>query len=183
MPHEPAQSGRGTPEGGGPGPTDASGHRSRWEQRAGFTVFFDVCTEEGPRALWQTRLYHDETDEETSLEGIEPTGWAAWILDRVRASGETATASPQSALGPERGEPDATPASPSACRLTVEIVDVRVVRKTPSATAAAGEEVRVAIGLKVLGLTRLERMLGAAVIDAILGSPGRGDAASDLDRP
>lgn len=175
---EPAQPGRGRPGGGGPGATDVPGHRSSWEQRAGFTVFFDVRTEEGPRALWQTRLYHDETDEETSLEGIEPTGWASWILDRLRASGETATPSPQSALSPERGEPDATPTSPSACRLTVEVVDARVVRET-----AAAEDAQVAISLKVIGLSPLERLLGAAVIDAMLGSPGRGDTASDLDRP
>jgi hypothetical protein len=51
--------------------------RPSWRQHAGFSVFFDRS--EGKPEEWQTRIYHDESDEEAILQGADVEGCVEWI--------------------------------------------------------------------------------------------------------
>ena len=68
----------------------------QWQQRAGFSVFFDVQSP-GPggpgEVRRRTRLYHEETGEEVVFPGWGVTDWMKWMLDRLgSAAGGTVTA-------------------------------------------------------------------------------------------
>jgi hypothetical protein len=53
------------------GPAGDATH-GQWEQRAGFSVFFDVQPGEPGEPRRRTRLYHEETGDETTFPGGEP---------------------------------------------------------------------------------------------------------------
>lgn len=102
----------GLADGGQPsGPSDVV--PGRWQQRAGFSVFFDALPT-GPGGSGQlrrrTRLYHEETGNETTLRGWEPTHWVRWMLDRLGSA-----------------QPPSEPAGAAASLVSMEIVDVRLV--------------------------------------------------------
>lgn len=82
----------------------------RWAQRAGFSVFFDVQPGEPGEPLRRTRLYHEESGNETTFSGWEPTDWARWLLDRLRSA-----------------QPPSEPAGAHASLVSMEIIDGRVV--------------------------------------------------------
>jgi hypothetical protein len=71
-----------------PGPAGET-VRDRWEQRSGFSVFFDIQLD-GPGR--RTRIYHEETGAETTLTSFEPTAWVSWMLERLRSTQPPAAA-------------------------------------------------------------------------------------------
>ncbi len=118
----------------------------RWQQRAGFSVFFDVQPgEPGQR----TRLYHEETGDEITLSGCEPTGWVRWMLDRLGSAQSEATGT-------------------TAAVVTMEIIDARLTGDpAPGGSDSVGEELQ----LRVTGIAELHRALGAKVVGVLFG-PG-----------
>ncbi len=129
----------------------------RWQQRAGFSVFFDAQTT-GPSGSGElrrrTRLYHEETGNEATLRGWEPADWVRWMLDR---------------LGSAR--PPSGPAGAPASVVSVEIVDVRL---AGDAAAREGDDTvadtaAVELRLRVTGLAELRRTLGAKVAAVLFG--------------
>lgn len=56
-----------------------------WQQHAHFLVFFDYLEGEGSwqTRVWQTRTYHDESDEEKMFEGVNPEPWVSWIMEKA----------------------------------------------------------------------------------------------------
>ena len=117
--------------------------RAKARQLAGFTVFFDSL-EESDRTpgAWQVRVYHDETGDEVSLDGAQPGPWVTWILDKALAV---------------RG--------PALHQLVVTIEGAREL-----APSADDEQTRaVEVTLRVDGLPELERALGRATVEAVLG--------------
>lgn len=127
----------------------------QWTQRAGFSVLFDVVV--GPTAdeLWRTRIYHDETGEETELVGPVAAHWPRWLLDRLEPYGPA-----------DRG--DRVPTGPETVlhEVAIEIVDVRILSRTPETGRI--ERVRLEADLRIDGLAELERRLGAAVLERAL---------------
>ncbi|MGH3773800.1 MAG: hypothetical protein ACRDRW_20820 [Pseudonocardiaceae bacterium] len=55
----------------------------RWRQHAAFSVFVDSLADDAGRPVWRTRLYHEETGEETTVPGSAPLDWVRWIADRM----------------------------------------------------------------------------------------------------
>jgi hypothetical protein len=126
----------------------------RWTQRAGFSVLFDVAV--GPtNELWRTRIYHDESGQETELIGKIAARWPRWMLDRLESSGQAAP-----------GERVATGPTSVAHEVAVEIVDLRILSRTPEPDHI--ERVRIQADLRISGLAELERRLGAAVLERAL---------------
>ncbi len=118
----------------------------RWQQRAGFSVFFDVQPgEPGQR----TRLYHEETGDEITLSGCEPTGWVRWMLDRLGSAQSEATGT-------------------TAAVVTMEIIDARL---TGDPAPGGSDRVGVELQLRVTGIAELHRALGAKVVGVLFG-PG-----------
>jgi len=146
----------GPADGGQPsGPADVA--PGRWQQRAGFSVFFDLrpTTPGGPdEPRRRTRLYHEETGDETTFRGWEPTDWVRWMLDRLGSA-----------------QPPSEPAGATASLVSMEIVDVRLVGDpTPRADDDA---VAVELQLRVTGMAELRRTLGARVVGVLFGPSPR----------
>jgi hypothetical protein len=142
----------GLADGGQPsGPSDAE--PGRWQQRAGFSVFFDAqpAGPGGPGGLRRrTRLYHEETGNETTFRGWEPADCVRWMLDRL------GSAQPPS-------EPDGAPAS----LVSMEIVDVRPVGDP--VPPAGDDSVAVELRLRVTGVAELRRTLGTRMVGVWFG--------------
>ncbi len=142
--------GNGSADGG-----QRSGHAddaapSRWRQRAGFSVFFDLQPS-GPGELRRrTRIYHEETGDETTFPGDEPADWVRWMLGRL------GSADPVSGAG-----------GPVASVVTMEIIDVRLTGDP----APGDDSVGVELQLRVTGIAELHRALGARVVGVLVG-PG-----------
>jgi hypothetical protein len=137
------------------GPADAL--PDRWQQRAGFSVFFDIQSpgpsRPGDRRL-RTRLYHEETGDDTMLRGWGPTGWVKWMLDR---------------LGSAR--PPSESADAAASLVSMEIIDARLVGDP---TPGAGDDVTaVELKLRVSGMAELNRTLATRVVGVLFGSDSR----------
>ena len=130
------------------GPDDDAMPR-RWQQRAGFSVFFDGQPGQSGQ---RTRLYHEETGDEITFPGYEPTDWVRWMLDR---------------LGSAQPASEATGAAASV--VTMEIIDARLIGDP--APAAEGDSVAVELQLRVTGIAELHRALGAKVVGVLFG-PG-----------
>jgi hypothetical protein len=80
--------------------------RPSWHQHAGFSLFIDR-SESRPEE-WQTRIYHDESDEEVVLPGADLKKSLNWIaqhaevpVERVEAPVETPAARPAGEEPPE----------------------------------------------------------------------------------
>src|SRR5260370_827112 len=78
--------GNGPADGGPPfSPADDATPR-QWQQRAGFSVFFDIQPG-GPGELRRrTRLYHEETGDEATFPDAGPADWVRWMLDRLASA-------------------------------------------------------------------------------------------------
>lgn len=158
----------GLADGGQPSaPSDVA--PGRWQQRAGFSVFFDAQAT-GPGGSGElrrrTRLYHEETGNETTLRGWEPTDWVRWILDRLGSA-----------------QPPSAPAGAAASLVSMEIVDVRLVgdpeprseavqdRGDPQgASPRRGDDtVAVELQLRVTGMAELRQTLRAKVVGVLFG--------------
>jgi hypothetical protein len=50
-----------------------------WRQQAGFTLFFDYQKGEEGVQEWRTRVYHDESGEETQFSTLSPKSWLDWM--------------------------------------------------------------------------------------------------------
>ena len=160
----------GLADGGQPSaPSDVPG---RWQQRAGFSVFFDAHTT-GPGGSGElrrrTRLYHDETGNETTLRGWEPTDWVRWVLDRLGSA-----------------QPPSASAGATVSLVSMEIVDVRLVGdpefrrevvQDPGGLQGASlrggrggdDTVAVELRLRVTGMAELRQTLRAKVAGVLFG--------------
>lgn len=65
-----------------PSPTDTK--PEGWRQVAGFSLFFDTIVHDSGEQEWQTRLYHEETYQDTLLASIETAVWADWIVTHAQ---------------------------------------------------------------------------------------------------
>lgn len=124
-----------------------------WTQRAGFSVLFDHTA--AADDVWRTRIYHDETGQETVLAGADALRWPRWILARL-----TPHRKPD---GEYAGWPSASDPAATVHDVAVEIVEVRLLDR--SAEAADIERARVVVDVRVRGLAALEQRLGTAVIE------------------
>jgi hypothetical protein len=138
-----------------PGPADAIS--DRWRQRAGFSVFFDVRSSgrggPGDRRR-RTRLYHEETGDETMLPGWGPTDWVKWMLDRLSAA-----------------RPPSEPAGEAVSVVSMEIIDARLVEDP--AAGPRDDTVAVELQLRVSGMAELNRTLAARMVGILFGSDPR----------
>jgi hypothetical protein len=134
----------------------------RWQQQAGFSVFFDTAPP-GPNEEtgWRTRLYHEETGDETTfgvealdtIIGSSPSaGWTRWILDRLRTAAAPA------------GPVDPSPSTVSM--VSMQIIDARLVDDRP---VTGGSDVWVELHLRVKGMADLNKALGAEVVGVVFG--------------
>ena len=124
----------------------------RWEQRAGFSVFFDVQPSGPGELLPRIRLYHEETGDETTFSGWEPAGWVRWMLGRLRSA-----------------QPPSGPAGEPASLVSMEIIDVRLAGD--QAPGPEDDSVAVELRLRVSGMAGLHRTLAARVVGVLFG-PG-----------
>ena len=62
---------------------DPADNRGRRRQQAGFSIFVDQVVDSEGRQHRETRLYHAESGIETTLAGVCPEAWVAWILERI----------------------------------------------------------------------------------------------------
>jgi len=147
MANGPADSGQPSAPSGKPAP-------GRWEQRAGFSVFFDVQPGGPGELLRRTRLYHEETGDETTFSGWEPTDWVRWMLDRLRSA-----------------QPPSEPAGEPASLVSMEVIDVRLVGD--QARGPEDDTVAVELQLRVSGMAELHRTLAARVVGVLFGPEPR----------
>lgn len=130
--------------------TEARDTPDRWHQVAGFSVFFDSRSGLPGELCSRTRLYHEESAEQTTVVGDEPTAWMAWILDRVRSA-----------------RPLSEPLQDAQVSLvSMEVVDVRM---AGDADGVGGDSARVELRLRVIGLDELHRAVGARVVGVLFG--------------
>jgi hypothetical protein len=128
--------------------SDGDAAPDRWQQQAGFSVFFDVQSRPPGEPGGRTRLYHEETGDEATFPGCEPADWVRWMLNRLRS------------VQPASGT------TPSV--VTMEIIDARLVG---DAMPGDGDDsVGVELQLRVTGMTELHRALGARVVGILFGS-------------
>jgi hypothetical protein len=122
----------------------------RWHQDAGFSVFFESRSGLPGELRSRTRLYHEESAQETIVVGSDPTAWVSWMLDRV------GSATPLS--GPVQ---DAL-----ASLVSLEIIDARMLGEP---NGVSDDSVRVELRLRVTGLDELHRAVGARVVGVLFG--------------
>ena len=147
----------GPADGGQPSGPAGEQVSGRWQQRAGFSVFFDV----GPTGPGEpgelrrrARVYHEETGDETTFRGWGPTDWVRWMLDRLWSA-----------------RPPSEPAGAAASLISMEIIDVRLVGDP--APGADDDTVAVELQLRVTGMAELNRTLGARVVGVLFGPESR----------
>lgn len=122
----------------------------RWHQDAGFSVFFDSRSGLAGELRSRTRLYHEESAEETVVVGNEPAAWVNWILDRARSA------------EPRSDHVQDAQVSP----VSMEIIDARIVGDQ---NGVSDDSVRVELRLRVTGLDELHRAVGARVVGVLFG--------------
>lgn len=122
-----------------------------WRQQAGFSVFFDTRPGLPGQLRWRTRLYHEESADESTFLGNEPTGWVRWMLDRLGSA-----------------QPRLQPVDSPVSLVSMEIIDAQLIGD-PKGTG--DDFVKVELQLRVTGLDELHRALGAKVVGVLFG-PG-----------
>ncbi len=122
----------------------------RWRQHAGFSIFFDSVAGDADGPVWRTRLYHEETGDETTMPGGVLSDWVRWIVDRA---------------GPVPDLSDVSGAGPGT--LSVEVLSARIV--AGPAIDDGVENLRVEAELRVSGLSALRWALPATVIEVVFG--------------
>lgn len=91
----------------------------RPKQDAVFMLFIDRPKDEHGEQAWQTRVYHDESGEETIFSGVETAPWVNWILERAGLPVAVEPIPTETKVAPPQ-----VPATPYDAG--VEILDVRV---------------------------------------------------------
>jgi len=137
----------------GPRPRAAAGAREapdRWRQDAGFSVFFESRSGLPGEVRSRTRLYHEESAEETVVVGSAPTAWVRWMLDRVGSAGPLS--------GPVQHV--------LASLVSLEIIEARMVGDL---NGVSDDSVKVELRLRVTGLDELHRAVGARVVGVLFG--------------
>jgi hypothetical protein len=118
-----------------------------WRQQAGFSVFFDTRPGLPGQLRWRTRLYHEESADESTFLGNEPTGWVRWMLDRLGSA--------QSRL---------QPVDSLVSLVSMEIIDAQLIADPKG----IGDDcVKVELQFRVTGLDELHRALGAKVVGVL----------------
>jgi hypothetical protein len=120
-----------------------------WRQQAGFSVFFDTRPGSPGQLRWRTRLYHEESADESTFLGSEPTGWVRWMLDRLGS-----------------GQPRLQPVGSPISLVSMEIIDAQLIG---DAKGIGGDCVTAELQLRVTGLDELHRALGAKVAGVLFG--------------
>jgi hypothetical protein len=124
-----------------------------WRQQAGFSVFFDKRPSSPGQLRWRTRLYHEESADESTFLGDEPTGWVKWMLDRLGSA-----------------QPRLQPVGSTVSLVSMEIIDAQLI-DDPNGTG--DDFVTVELQLRVTGLDELHRALGAKIVGVLFGpEPG-----------
>jgi hypothetical protein len=142
---------------GAPGGTGRGQDPKRRRQQAGFSVFLDQVVDAGETG-WETRLYHAESGAETTLPGVAPDQWIAWILDRLQPAGATDV-------------PVAGASSRTAVKVaSVEILDVTV-SEGDGADGSSLSTMRAQLIVQLAGVAGLEREIGSRVLRGI-ADPG-----------
>jgi hypothetical protein len=119
-------------------------------QQAGFSVFLDQVVE-ADETHWEARLYHAESGAETTLPGVAPDAWIAWILDRLH---------PVGAAPPFDGRTSRTAIEVAS----VELFDVTIVGDD----AREGlRTIRAQLVVQLSGVAGLEREIGSRVLQRI----------------
>ncbi|MGH3769119.1 MAG: hypothetical protein ACRDS0_09110 [Pseudonocardiaceae bacterium] len=150
MPDEPATpNARGEPPGRLGDEDDSSS--GRWRQQAAFSLFVDSLTDDAGEPVWRTRLYHEETGDETTVRSGALVDWVRWIVDRV---------------GPVGGLSDAGGSGTGA--VSVQILTARIV--AGPAIGDGVEGLRVEAELLISGLSELRRALQPTVIEIVFGA-------------
>jgi hypothetical protein len=160
-----------------PGDDDAADDETRsspsassnddWSQRAGFSVWLDVRTDDHGKEAWKARIYHEETGEETVVDSESVGGWPTWLLSRI---GLDRPPSPQRAA---TGEPPITTAS-----LSVDVAQVHLIGSENDGVTDR-EHIRIEADIVVQGMTNLHRVLGAALLRATMSHLSRSIASQD----
>jgi hypothetical protein len=119
-----------------------------WRQQAGFSVFFDARPGLPGQLRWRTRLYHEESADESTFLGNEPTGWVGWMLDRLGSA--------------QRRLPAGSPIS----LVSMEIIDAQLIGDQ---TGIGDGCVTAELQLRVTGLDELHRALGAKIVGVLFG--------------
>ena len=123
----------------------------RRRQQAGFSVFLDQVVDAG-ETRWEARLYHAESGAETTLPGVAPDAWIAWILDRLHPVG--------AAQAPFEGRTSRTAVEVAS----VELFDVTIVGDN----APEGlRTIRAQLVVQLSGVAGLEREIGSRVLQGI----------------
>jgi hypothetical protein len=149
---------------GAPGGTGRGQDSKRRRQQAGFSVFLDQFVDAGETG-WETRLYHAESGAETTLPGVAPDQWIAWILDRLQPAGATDV-------------PVAGASSRTAVKVaSVEILDVTV-SEGDGADGSSLSTMRAQLIVQLAGVAGLEREIGSRVLRGI-ADPGRHRRSTD----
>ena len=146
--------------------TDRGRGSNRRRQQAGFSVFLDQFVDAG-ETRWETRLYHAESGAETTLPGVAPDQWIAWILDRLQPTGATEV-----------------PLADTSSRTAVEVASVEILDVTIGGDDAADGDsrrtIRAQLIVQLTGFAGLEREIGSRVLWGI-ADPGRRRSPTDQD--
>ena len=130
-----------------PGPT-------RWEQQAAFSVFVETAaTPDGHRVRRRSRIYHEESGDETTLLGFDQDEITRWIVGHVGASADRSA-------DVESYRPTGT--------LQVGVIVVRVLERIARGDGGDDEEVRIELRLQVAGMSQLMGSLGEALVAALV---------------
>jgi hypothetical protein len=131
-------------------PAAADGEvRDPWRQQAGFSVFFDARPGLPGQLRWRTRLYHEESADESTFLGNEPTAWVRWMLDRLWSA-----------------QPRLQPVDSPISLVSMEILDARLVEDPRGIGDGC---VTAELQLRVTGLDELHRALGARIVGVLFG--------------
>lgn len=142
-----------------PGSGEAS--TTHWRQCAAFTVFVDAAASEDGHERRQTRLYHDETGDETTLDGFDQTALVRWLVEHLDTTPANSPPSAKTETKPQG----------RAYLLHVEILAVRVMDRIDTRPDMGEQDIRVEARLRVAGSNQLIAALGAAVIGPLLDMP------------
>jgi hypothetical protein len=124
-----------------------------WQQQAGFSVFFDTRPGSPGQLRWRTRLYHEESADESTFLGNEPAGWVKWMLDRLGSA-----------------QPRLQPVGSMVSLVSMEIIDAQLIGDPKG---IGDDFVTVELHLRVTGLDELHRALGAKIVGVLFGpEPG-----------
>jgi hypothetical protein len=115
-------------------PEEEAPSPSTWRQHAGFSVFFDYLIDEQGEQLWQTRVYHDETDEEAIFPGVTTTPWAKWVTEQAKLPAESMPSVTERVPEPTPAETEiaAPPATKTPYDAELEFIEVQVSEIKPS---------------------------------------------------